>query len=104
MIESEAYRKVQEIEGEADAKATEIYAKAYDSSPESRELFEFIKTMEAYKKILTADTSLILSTDSELLHYLKSPDKKLPSPPAAAAGGDADPLNRLPTLMDLNRQ
>ncbi|SKB02251.1 membrane protease subunit HflC [Prosthecobacter debontii] len=104
LIESEAYRKVQEIEGEADAKATEIYAKAYDSSPESRELFEFIKTMEAYKKILTADTSLILSTDSELLRYLKSPDKKLPPSPAAAAGGDADPLNRLPTLMDLNRQ
>lgn len=103
LIESEAYRKVQEIEGEADAKATEIYAKAYDSSVQSRELFEFIKTMEAYKKILTNDTNLILSTDSELLRYLKSPDKVLPQA-APDQGGEADPLKRLPTLLDMNRQ
>ena len=32
-IESEAYRKVQEIQGKADAEATEIYAKAYNNSP-----------------------------------------------------------------------
>lgn len=108
LIESEAYRKVQEIEGEADAKATEIYAKAYDGSPQSRELFEFTKTMEAYKKVLTTDTSLILSTDSELLHYLKSPDKKqsAPAPAAAKAAPEAngDPLNRLPTLLEVNQQ
>ena len=96
-IESEAYRKVQEIEGGADAKATEIYAKAYDGTPQARELFEFLKTMEAYEKILTADTSLVLSTDSDLLRYLKSPDK----PPAAAPAPAADAVQRLPSLLDL---
>jgi membrane protease subunit HflC len=125
LIESEAYRKVQEIEGEADAKATEIYAKAYDGNQGARELFEFTKTMEAYKKVLTEDTNLVLSTDSDFLHYLKSPDKVVPAPaPATAAGktpppaalraapqvapapeGNAaateDPIKRLPTLMEI---
>ncbi len=105
LIESEAYRKVQEIEGAADAKATEIYAKAYDSTPQARELFEFTKTMEAYKAILTSDTSLILSTDSDFLHYLKSPEKRVPSPAGTAGAGASgnDPLQRLPTLLDVVR-
>lgn len=84
-IESQAYRQVQEIEGEADAKATEIYAKAYDGTQEARELFEFTKTMEAYKQVLTPDTNLVLSTDSDFLRYLKSSEKALP----VGAGGPA---------------
>ncbi|MCA1964316.1 MAG: protease modulator HflC, partial [Prosthecobacter sp.] len=80
-IESQAYRKVQEIEGAADARATEIYAKAYNQSPEAARLFEFLKTMDAYKAIITPDTSLVLSTDSQFLRYLKSPEDK-PAPPA----------------------
>jgi membrane protease subunit HflC len=98
LIESEAYRKVQEVEGAADAKASEIYAKAYNGSPESAELFEFLKTMEAYKTVITPDTSLILSTDSRFLRYLKSSDE-----PAAATPGSAsaDPLKGLPSLLDM---
>lgn len=99
MIESEAYRKVQEVEGGADAKATEIYAKAYNGTPQARELFEFTKTMEAYKKVLTSDTSLILSTDSDFLRYLKS-DEERPLPPVGTAGS-ADPLQRLPSLIEI---
>jgi len=99
-IESEAYRKVQEIEGAADAKATEIYAKAYNGSLQARELFEFTKTMEAYKEVLTSDTSLILSTDSDFLRYLKSDEKKVTLP--ADLSSD-DPLKRLPSLLDLAR-
>ena len=34
-IQSEAYRQVEEIRGVADAKATEIYARAYNQSPEA---------------------------------------------------------------------
>ncbi|MES2736889.1 MAG: protease modulator HflC [Verrucomicrobiota bacterium] len=104
LIQSEAYRKVQEIEGAADAKATEIYAKAYDATPQARELFEFLKTMEAYKKVLTPDTSLVLSTDSDFLRYLKSSEKPVPAAPAAGAATGAagdDPLQRLPTLLDV---
>ena len=40
MIQSQAYQAVQEIRGPADAKATEIYAAAYDQTPEARQLYE----------------------------------------------------------------
>ncbi|MBN2505910.1 MAG: protease modulator HflC [Verrucomicrobia bacterium] len=70
-IESEAYRKIQEIEGKADARATEIYAAAYNQSPQAAELYEFLKTMDTYKQVLTNDTSLILTTDNDLFRFLK---------------------------------
>ena len=70
-IKSEAYRKVEEIRGEADAKATEIYAHAYNQSPESVHFYEFTRTMGAYRSIITSDTTLVLSTDSELFKFLK---------------------------------
>ena len=71
-IESAAYRRIQEITGEADAKATEIYANAYNQSPDSVDLYAFTKTLETYRAVLTNDTTLILTTDSELFKYLKS--------------------------------
>lgn len=70
-IESESYRQVQVIKGEADAKASEIYARAYGGSPEAAEFHQFLRTMEAYRKMLDKDTTLLLSTDSDLFRYLK---------------------------------
>jgi len=102
LIESEAYRKVQEIEGAADAKATEIYAKAYNQTPEAAELFEFTKTMDAYKLVITPDTNLILSTNSDFLHYLKSSDKPAPTLPPVTGGTDL--LKGLPSLLDVVKQ
>ncbi len=102
-IESQAYRKVQEIEGAADAKATEIYAKAYNQSPEAARLFEFLKTMDAYKSVITQDTSLILSTDSDFLRYLKSSEDR-PAPVApVGSGAQVDGLKNLPSLIDMVR-
>lgn len=100
-IESEAYRKVQEIEGAADAKATEIYSKAYNQTPEAAQLFEFVKTMEAYKKLITGDTTLIFTTDSELFRFLKSSNPQVK--PTAAGSVEFTPLNKLPTLMEVGR-
>ena len=71
-IESTAYRKVQEIQGTADAEATRIYAEAFNKSPQAVEFYGFVKTMETYKKILLGDTSIVLSTDSELFRLLKN--------------------------------
>ncbi len=71
-IESEAYRKVEEIQGDADAEATEIYAKAYNQSPEAADFYQFIKTMEVYQEMLNKDTTLILSTDSDIFRLLKT--------------------------------
>jgi len=51
-IESEAYRKIQSILGEADAESTRIYAEAYGGTPERESFYEFVKTLEAYDKIL----------------------------------------------------
>ena len=70
-IQSEAYRRVEEIRGEADAKATGIYASAYNQSPAAVEFYEFTRTMETYKSIISTNTTLILSTNSDLFKFLK---------------------------------
>ncbi len=70
-IQSEAYRQVEEIRGVADAKATEIYAEAYNQSPEAVAFYEFTRTMQAYKTIIAKNTTLVLSTDSDLFKFLK---------------------------------
>jgi membrane protease subunit HflC len=70
-IQSEAYREVEEIRGVADAKATEIYAQAYNQSPESVEFYEFTRTMESYRHIIADNTTLVLSTESDLFKFLK---------------------------------
>lgn len=68
VIKSEAYRTAQEEKGKADAKATKIYAQAYGADPE---FYAFLKTMELYKQTFQKDSTLILSTDSELMKYFK---------------------------------
>src|SRR6202048_2886372 len=70
-IQSEAYRQVEEIRGAADAKATEIYARAYNQSPEAVAFYEFTRTMQAYKAIIGENTTLFLSTGSDLFKFLK---------------------------------
>ena len=70
-IQSEAYRQVEEIRGVADAKATEIYARAYNQSADSVDFYEFTRTMQAYKDIIADNSTLILSTDSDLFKFLK---------------------------------
>jgi len=73
-ISSEAYKQVQTIRGQADAEASKIYARAYGQNPKAAELYEFIKTMEMYRKTIGKQSTLILSTDSEIYKFLKSSD------------------------------
>jgi membrane protease subunit HflC len=70
-IRSTAYREAREIRGRADAGATEIYAAAYNRSEDSREFYQFLKTMEIYRTTVDAETQLILSTDGEFYRFLK---------------------------------
>jgi membrane protease subunit HflC len=70
-IQSEAYRQVEEIRGVADAKATAIYAGAYNQSPAAVAFYEFTRTLQAYRSILAENTTLVLSTDSDLFKFLK---------------------------------
>jgi membrane protease subunit HflC len=77
-IQSEAYREVEEIRGVADAKATEIYAKAYNQSAEAVAFYEFTRTMDSYKSTIADNTTLVLTTDSDMFKFLKgmNPDGK----------------------------
>lgn len=70
-IDSEAYRKIQNLEGKADAEATQIYAEAYNATPEAREFYSFLRTLDTYEKSFSTDTTIVLTTDSPLLRFLR---------------------------------
>jgi membrane protease subunit HflC len=68
-ITSKARREATELRGAADAEATKIYGEAYSGHAE---FFAFQKSLESYRNIITNNTSLILSADSDLFHYLEN--------------------------------
>lgn len=67
-ITSAAYRNAQAVKGRADAAAARIYAAAYGQDPE---FYWFYGLMDVYRNSFDADTTLLLSTDSEILKFLK---------------------------------
>ena len=66
-ILSEAYEKAQILRGEGEAQATRIFGDAIAQDPE---FYEFTRTLEAYRKFLDDQTTLILPADSELMRLL----------------------------------
>ena len=68
-ISSEAYRKALEIRGAADAEAASIYANAYN---QDKDFYSFLRTLESYKKTITKNGRLVISSDSGYYKYLKS--------------------------------
>ena len=66
---AEAYKEAEEIKGEGDREALKIYADAYSEDPE---FFKFVKSLQVYSQIMDENTTLVLSTDSELFEYLNS--------------------------------
>ncbi len=82
-IQSTAYRQVQQIRGESDAKATEIYAQAYTQNAQAAEFYNFLKSMETYRKVLNKDATLVFSTDSDLFGLLKRANAKPQTLPPA---------------------
>jgi membrane protease subunit HflC len=73
-IQSLAFRDAEKIKGKADANAATIYAEAYNKSSQSRSLYGFLKSMETFEKTFDDETSIFISTDSELYKYLKKMD------------------------------
>lgn len=73
-IQSEAFREAEIIRGEADARAAAIYNEAYNRNTQSRALYSFIRTMNAYTKTIDQETNIILSTDSDFYRYLNRID------------------------------
>ena len=69
-IVSEARRDSEIVRGEADAERNAIFAEAFGRDPE---FFEFYRSLSAYERSLTGDTStLVISPDSEFFDYLES--------------------------------
>jgi membrane protease subunit HflC len=75
-IQSTAYRKEQEIMGKADAQATGIYAGAYNSSPSAADFYQFTKTLETWRATLAKDTTVVLTSDTDLFRLMKSVEAK----------------------------
>lgn len=82
VIMAEAYRDAQILKGEGDQEAMHIYNQAYGKNPE---FYEFLKSLEIYKQTLQENSTLILSTDSELFKYLNYGGRKAGS--ASREGG-----------------
>lgn len=66
-IISDAKRRAEIIRGEGDKEAIRIYADAYSKN---EDFFRFIKSLELYKNIFKSNSTLVLSTRSELFKYL----------------------------------
>ncbi len=67
ILVAEAYKTEQEVRGDGDARATKIYADAYNRD---REFYAFMRSMQAYKNSLKTGTTVILSEKSDFLKYL----------------------------------
>ncbi len=70
-IVSEAYRQIQTIQGDADAEATDIYARSYNQTRAAADFYKFVKTLDTYRSVIDSNTTLILSTDSDLMGLIK---------------------------------
>ncbi len=68
-----AYEEAQKIRGEGDAESTRIYADAYSRDPE---FYTFTRSLEAYERIVDGESTLVLSSGSELFRYLGQPGKR----------------------------
>ena len=66
-ILAEAFKRSQKSRGEGEAKAAEIYAKSLNSAPT---FYTFMRSIEAMKKSVDKDTTLVLPVDSELFQLL----------------------------------
>jgi membrane protease subunit HflC len=73
VILAEAYRQAQEIKGEGDAKASAIYASAFQPNPE---FYAFYRSMEAYKQSFKNKSDMmVLEPNSEFFKYMKNPGR-----------------------------
>lgn len=72
IILANAYKEAQKAKGEGDAQAIKIYAQAFEKDPE---FYDFLRTLETYKKTIDKETTFVLRSDSELFKYIDIPKK-----------------------------
>jgi membrane protease subunit HflC len=73
VIIAEAQRDAQKAKGEGEAKALDIVASTLGEDPE---FYGFYRSLETYKLALKGDSTMVLSSDSELFKYFSNPEKK----------------------------
>lgn len=83
IILARAYEESQQRRGQGDAQATSTYASAYGQDPE---FYAFVRSLEAYEKILADGSTMVMSTDSDLFRYLNSHRNGAPSGQASGTG------------------
>lgn len=90
-ILAEAYQEAQTTKGEGDAEALKIYSEAYAEDPR---FYKFMRTLDSYKNILKSDTTVLMSSDAELMKLLLDFDAstmlKDPSAPIPPLDTDHD--------------
>ena len=65
---ADARRAAEAARGEGEAGATAIYAQALSQDPD---FYEFVRTMDAYKKTMKDQTQFVLTPQSEFFKYLQ---------------------------------
>lgn len=70
VILAEAERESNKRRGEGEAEAISILAEALNRDPE---LFAFLRSLEAYQRIIRQQDTIILSSDAPLFDYLAGP-------------------------------
>ena len=68
ILMAEARKQAEITRGEGDALAVAIFADAYGRDPE---FYRLVRTLEAYQRSITRDTTIILSSESDFHRFLK---------------------------------
>jgi membrane protease subunit HflC len=68
VILADASRAAEAARGEGEAAATAVYAQALSQDPD---FYEFVRTMDAYKKTMKDQTQFVLTPQSEFFKYLQ---------------------------------
>lgn len=68
VILADARRAAEAARGEGEAAATAVYAQALSQDPD---FYEFVRTMDAYKKTMKDQTQFVLTPQSEYFKYLQ---------------------------------
>lgn len=70
IILAKAYQQQMKLFGEGDARATEVYASAFE---QDAEFYSFLRRLQTYEQLFEGKTMILLESDSELLRYFRNP-------------------------------
>ena len=74
---ADAQRDADELRGEGEAESARIYAEAHSIAPE---FYGFVRRLDAYKKTIGAQTTLVVPPSSEFFELLQSFQPKAAAP------------------------